>query len=87
MRMRLRSVTGEAIDMRENIKFEEPTPRLNQCYLCKTWRLEKDLMPIEIPDQGASYIQKLACRGCFNKIIPKSTIQDKPQGDENEKEG
>jgi hypothetical protein len=42
-------------------------PRLNQCYLCKTWHLEKDLSPVEIPDQGNNYIQKLACPECLKK--------------------
>ncbi len=43
-------------------------PRLNQCYLCKTWRLEKSLSPVEIPDQ-AGWIEKKACRDCLNKIL------------------
>lgn len=36
----------------------EGVPRLNQCYLCKTWHLEKNLQAIEIPDQGSGYIRK-----------------------------
>ena len=43
-------------------------PRLNQCYLCKAWKLEKNLSPIEIPDQ-AGYVQKLACQECLSKIV------------------
>ena len=26
-------------------------PRFAQCYLCKEWGLEKNLSPIEVPDQ------------------------------------
>lgn len=44
------------------------TPRLNQCYLCKTWDLEERLSPIEIPDQGASYVRKMACKGCLDAL-------------------
>jgi hypothetical protein len=44
-------------------------PRLGQCYLCKTWRLEKDLSPIEIPDQGGGYVQKSACESCLDEIL------------------
>ncbi|MGO8989070.1 MAG: hypothetical protein ACLQGU_19750 [bacterium] len=49
----------------------EKLPRLNQCYLCKAWHLEKELSSVEIPDQGNGYVQKLACEGCFDKIIGK----------------
>jgi hypothetical protein len=45
-------------------------PRLNQCYLCKGWYLEKNLSPIEIPDQ-AGWIEKKACQECLNKILDK----------------
>jgi len=54
-----------------NLKYPVETgkyPRLNQCYLCKTWKLEKNLSPIEIPDQ-AGYVQKLACQECLSKAI------------------
>lgn len=43
-------------------------PKLNQCYLCKAWKLEKNLSPIEIPDQ-TGYVEKLACRGCLDSIL------------------
>jgi len=42
-------------------------PRLNQCYLCKVWRLEKELRPVEVPDQ-VGYVKKLACEDCLNQI-------------------
>jgi len=42
-------------------------PKLNQCFLCKGWFLEKHLRPVEVPDQGGSYIQKLACKKCLSK--------------------
>lgn len=29
--------------MREGIDLKGTVPRLNQCYLCKVWRLEKNL--------------------------------------------
>lgn len=45
-------------------------PKLNQCYLCKAWHLEKDLSPIEVPDQ-AGYVRKLACQGCLDRIAAK----------------
>jgi len=44
--------------------------RLNQCYLCKEWSLEKNLQPIEVPDQ-AGYVRKAACRKCLDKISEK----------------
>ena len=44
-------------------------PRLNQCYLCKAWHLEKNLSPIEIPSQGSEYVQKLACKKCLDEIL------------------
>jgi hypothetical protein len=43
-------------------------PRVAQCYLCKAWRLEKSLSPIEIPDQ-AGYVQKLACQECLREVM------------------
>jgi hypothetical protein len=46
-------------------------PKLNQCYLCKAWHLEKDLSPVEIPDQ-AGYIRKLACQKCLGAILGAS---------------
>jgi hypothetical protein len=54
--------------MREVSEPKEGIPRLNQCYLCKAWHLEKDLLPIEIQDQ-AGYIRKLSCKKCLNPIL------------------
>jgi hypothetical protein len=54
-----------------NLKYLERSgkyPRLNQCYLCKAWKLEKNLSPIEIPDQ-AGWIEKKACQGCLSKVL------------------
>ena len=73
--------------MREGIDLKGTVPRLNQCYLCKVWRLEKNLHPIEIPDQGGSYTQRLACRGCLNEITPKPDLQDEPQTGEKKYKG
>jgi hypothetical protein len=44
-------------------------PRLNQCYLCKEWHLEKELSLVEVPDQGNNYVQKLACKKCLGTIL------------------
>jgi len=49
-------------------------PRLNQCYLCKAWHIEKDLSPVEVPDQGNSYVQKLACQECLKKCGIGETV-------------
>jgi hypothetical protein len=57
---------------------KENIPRLNQCYICKTWTLEKDLDSIEIPDQ-AGYVQKQACKKCLSEIMAGSTHQDGPE--------
>ncbi len=43
-------------------------PRLNRCFLCKRWRLEAWLYPIEVPDQ-TGYVKKLACKRCLDAII------------------
>jgi hypothetical protein len=45
-------------------------PRLNQCFVCKGWALEKNLHPIEVPDQ-AGYVQKLAYQKCLDQITGK----------------
>ena len=50
---------------------KESVPRLNQCYLCKSWHLESDLKAIEVPDQGTSYVRKAACQKCFKEIMGK----------------
>lgn len=60
-------------------------PRLNQCFLCKGWFLEKDLKPIEIPDQ-AGYVQKRGCKKCLDEIMAGSGRQDEPQQGGKEKE-
>jgi hypothetical protein len=51
-------------------------PRLAECFLCKAWQLEKDLIPIEIPDQAMTYIQKLACKKCLDNITGDREGQD-----------
>lgn len=43
-------------------------PRLNQCYLCKAWQLEKNLSLIEVVHQ-TGYVQKLACQDCLSKVL------------------
>jgi hypothetical protein len=45
----------------------EEIPRLNQCYLCKAWHLERELQPIEVSDQ-AGYVRKLACQKCLKEV-------------------
>ena len=40
---------------------------LDQCFLCKAWHLEEDLLPIEVPDQ-VGYVQKLGCENCLDEI-------------------
>lgn len=54
-------------------------PRLNQCFICKAWHLEKNLIPIEVPDQGASYVQKRGCKKCLEEIMGGSGLQDAPK--------
>ena len=49
-------------------------PRLNQCYLCKAWQLEKNLSPVEVPDQ-AGWIEKRACRSCLDKILDSNELR------------
>ena len=63
----------------KNVKESQSIPRLNQCYLCKAWRLEKDLQPVEVPDQ-AGYVQKVACQKCLGEIMAGSTRQDESGG-------
>lgn len=45
-------------------------PKLNLCFICKAWHLEKELHPIEVPDQ-AGYVRKLACGKCIDEILGK----------------
>lgn len=54
----------------EQLPLNSPAkyPRLNQCYLCRAWLLEKSLTPIEVPDQ-AGWIEKKACQKCLSAII------------------
>jgi len=42
----------------------------NQCYLCKEWWLEEDLVLIKIPDQ-AGYVEKPVCVDCLWKVKEK----------------
>ena len=44
--------------------------RLNQCYLCKGWQLEKNLSPVEVPDQ-VGWIEKKACQECLGKVMDR----------------
>jgi hypothetical protein len=55
------------IEWEDRMDMKREVPRLNQCFLCKEWRLEKTFFPIEVPDQ-AGYIRKMACRGCLDRI-------------------
>jgi len=52
------------------MKKSQAIPKLQQCFLCKEWAVEKDLSPIQVEDQ-AGYIVKPACKTCINKIIGK----------------
>jgi hypothetical protein len=54
----------------EQLPLNSPVklPRLNQCYLCKEWHLEKDLQIIEVPDQ-AGWVEKKACEKCLLPIV------------------
>ncbi len=53
----------------QTLSNPENVIRLNQCYLCKEWELEKNLKPVEIPSQGTEYVRKLACQKCLDNII------------------
>lgn len=50
---------------REN---DSKNPRLAKCFLCGAWALEKNLSPIDIPDQ-AGWIEKKACEKCLDPIL------------------
>lgn len=41
--------------------------RLSQCYLCRAWDMDDQLILIEVPDQ-AGWIEKKACQVCLQKI-------------------
>lgn len=43
-------------------------PRVDQCYLCRAWQLDRNLLPIDIPDQGAAWVEKKCCQSCFDKL-------------------
>lgn len=43
-------------------------PRVNQCYLCKVWQLDKSLLLIDIPDQGSGWVEKKCCQSCLDKL-------------------
>lgn len=42
--------------------------RVNQCYLCRAWQLDKNLSPIDIPDQ-AGWVEKKGCKKCLDEIL------------------
>ncbi len=44
------------------------TPRLNQCFICEKWTLEKIMHSVEVPSQGAEYVKKLICPPCMLPI-------------------
>jgi hypothetical protein len=66
---------GQAsLGLENDCSSERPgIPRLNQCYLCKAWKLEKTLSPIEVPDQ-AGYIRKLVCKTCLKEIQEEEKV-------------
>lgn len=43
-------------------------PRLNQCFICRRWVPEEVMNPVEVPDQGCTYIRKLICPFCMHPI-------------------
>ena len=38
---------------------EGSIPKLNKCFLCRSWGLEKDLQVILVPDGATGYVRKL----------------------------
>ena len=63
-----------------NLKYSEGDgkhPHVNQCFLCKTWALDKNLSPIEVPDQ-AGWVEKRACQKCLDSILSGVAIECKP---------
>lgn len=44
-------------------------PRLDKCFLCGCWQLDKNLKPIQIPDGAGAWIEKRGCQSCLNKIL------------------
>ncbi len=53
-------------------KESQSIPRLNQCHLCGTWHLEKNLRLVEIPDKFKDYVKKPACFNCLYQMGAKS---------------
>ena len=49
-------------------KDEGKYPRLSRCCLCRAWSLDKNLSPIEIPDQ-VGWVNKKACKKCLDQIF------------------
>jgi len=43
-------------------------PRLNKCFVCVKWTVEKAMYPVEVPSQGTEYVKKLICRSCMLPI-------------------
>ena len=43
-------------------------PRLMKCVLCTAYKLEKDLITVEVPDQ-AGWVEKKACQECLDEIL------------------
>jgi hypothetical protein len=61
-----------SLGLENDCNSEKPgIPRLNQCYLCRAWKLEKTLSSIEVPDQ-TGYVRKFACQDCLNIILGKT---------------
>ena len=52
-------------------------PRVDQCYTCKAWQLDKNLSPIEVPDQ-TGWIEKKACQKCLDSILSGGATECKP---------
>lgn len=69
-------VTGEDENALE-LKPRESAghPRVDQCYICRVWQLEKSLFPIEVPDQ-AGWIEKKACQKCLDQILKGEGSKD-----------
>jgi hypothetical protein len=59
-------------------EVDDSIPKLNRCFLCGSWVLEKHLKPILVPDQTGC-VQKLACETCLDKIMGGSAVQNEPQ--------
>lgn len=43
-------------------------PRLMKCVLCAAYKLEKDLVTVEVPDQ-VGWVEKKACQECLDKAM------------------